>query len=388
MKDELVLASTFHRPIFRALCLLLPLSLAAPAHAELETMAKHAYLIDMNTHTVLLSKDATLPMAPSSMSKLMTTYVLFQRMKAGRIKPTDMFTISEKAWRTQGSKSFVPIGQQISVEDLIHGIIVQSGNDACIVVAENVSGSEEAFVKELNRVAAEIGLEHSHFMNATGLPEDGHVMSAHDLALLAERLLLDFPEYYHYFSIPEYTYNNIRQQNRNRLLIRGIGVDGLKTGHAEEAGYGITLSAKQGDRRLILVLNGLPDDKARVEEGDKILRYGFREFENKTLLKKGQEVGQAEVWFGAKAQVPLITAEEMVATLPITPQPKKVSMVLKYNAPLPAPIEAGTHVADLVVTLPGQEPRTIALNTAARVERANFTNRILAVIRHYTGGAQ
>lgn len=360
---------------------------ASAMAADIETSAKYAFMMDMDTHAVLLDKEGDVAMAPSSMSKLMTTYVLFQRIKAGRVKLDDQFTISEKAWRTQGSKTFVPIGGQISVEDLIHGIIIQSGNDACIVVAENVSGSEEAFVKEMNRVAAEIGLKNSHFVNASGLPEEGHVMSAHDLAILAERLIRDFPEYYHYFSIPEYTYHGIKQQNRNRLLGRGLGVDGLKTGHAEAAGYGITTSAKQGDRRLILVINGVADDKARVEEGDKLLRYGFREFENKTPIKKGEAVADADVWFGAKDKVALEASEDVKLTLPANSH-QEVTFTVRYTGPLQAPVTKGAHVADLEVSIGQGEPQIIALNAAEDVGKMSAIRRIGAVLGHYLGGSK
>ncbi|NBX03310.1 MAG: D-alanyl-D-alanine carboxypeptidase [Alphaproteobacteria bacterium] len=339
----------------------------------------------MNTHSVLLDKGGDEAMAPSSMSKLMTAYLLFQRLKEGRVKLDDQFTISEKAWRTQGSKTFVPIGGQISVEDLIHGIIIQSGNDACIVVAENLSGNEEAFVENMNRVAKEIGLKHSHFVNATGLPEDGHVMSPRDLATLAERIIRDFPEYYHYFSIPEYTYNGIKQQNRNRLLTRGLGVDGLKTGHAEEAGYGITASAKEGERRLILVINGLPDDKARVEEGDRLLRWGLREFQNKKLVTKGRTVAEADVWFGKAATIPLVAQDDLVVTMPAT-TPQGIAFTLKYTGPIPAPIEKGAKVAELVINVPGQGEQSVPLFAGESVEKLSGFGRIGAVLGHYLLG--
>ena len=372
--------SSFRRS--SALFLAASLLFSAPASAAVDTIATHAFMIDMDTHAVLLDKAGEEAMAPSSMSKLMTVYLLFQRLKEGRVKLDDKFTVSEKAWRTQGSKTFVGIGSQISVEELIHGIIIQSGNDACIVVAENLSGNEEAFVKDMNRVAGEIGLTKSHFMNATGLPEDGHVMSPRDLATLAERIIRDFPEYYHYFSIPEYTYNGIKQQNRNRLLERGIGVDGLKTGHAELAGYGITASAKQGDRRLILVINGLPDDKARVEEGDKLLRYGLREFTNKLVARKDQVIDSADVWFGSKPQVGLVSDKDVQVTMPAN-TPQGIKFTLKYTGPLEAPVKKGAHVADLVITVPDQGDQTVPLMAAEDVDKLSGFGKIWAVINHY-----
>lgn len=358
---------------------------SASSSFAIETAAKEAFLIDMNTHTVLLNKSGDTPMPPSSMSKLMTIYVLFSRLAEGRVKLDSKFTVSEKAWRTQGSKTFVGIGSEIAVEDLIHGIIIQSGNDACIVVAEGISGSEEAFVAEMNRVAKTIGLEHSHFNNATGLPDDQHSMTARDLATLAEHLIRDFPQYYQYFSIREYTYNNITQQNRNRLLGSTIGVDGLKTGHTDAGGYGITLSALQGDRRLILVINGMESDKERMEEGDKLLRWGFREFENKTLLHKGQKIADAEIWFGASEKVSLVSDQDLVVTLPAGSAPN-VKFLLKTMEPLPAPVTAGTHVADLVITAGEAEPRTIPLLAGETVEKLSGFAKMAATLRYYLHG--
>lgn len=352
----------------------------------IETAAKQAFLMDATTQTVLLSKDGEVQMHPSSMSKLMTTYILFSRLKEGRVKLEDTFTVSEKAWRMQGSKTFVPIGDTISVEELIHGIIVQSGNDACIVVAEGLSGSEEAFVAEMNATAKKLGLDKSNFVNATGWPDDNHLMSARDLATLSQRLIEDFPEYYHYFAIKEHTYNKIRQHNRNRLLDRDIGVDGLKTGHTEAAGYGITLAAKQGDRRLILVINGLESDNARVEEGDKLLRWGFREFTNKTIIPKGEKIAEAQVWFGKQDTVALTADKDVMLTIPA--KAEGIRFVLKYNGPVPAPIEQGAHVADLEITLPDGEPKLVPLVAAEPVGKVSGFGKIFAVLRHYAVGSK
>jgi serine-type D-Ala-D-Ala carboxypeptidase (penicillin-binding protein 5/6) len=357
-----------------ALMVLLP-----SAHA-IETTAKQAFMMDAATGSVLLDKNGSELMHPSSMSKLMTIYVLFQRLKEGRAKLTDKFSVSEKAWRTQGSKTFVHVGHEVAIEDLIHGIIIQSGNDACIVVAEGLSGSEEAFAEELNRVAKEIGLTQSHFTNATGLPDENHLMTSRDLAILSKRLIEDFPEYYHYFAQPEYTYNKIKQANRNRLL-GTLGIDGLKTGHTEQAGYGIALSAKQGERRLILVINGAGSEKGRVEEGDKLLRYGFREFENRTLLRQGQPVAEAAVWLGEQETVPLVAAEDAMLTLPIASR-NDIGMTLKYVGPLAAPVNKNAHVADLVIRVPGSEPRSVKLLAAQDIDKLSGFGRIGAVLDH------
>ncbi len=370
--------------VFSAAALLM--STCAPSFA-IETAAKQAYLIDANTHSVLLNKSGDEAMHPSSMSKLMTIYILFSRLAEGRVKLDSKFTVSEKAWRTQGSKTFVGIGSEMAVEDLIHGIIIQSGNDACIVVAEGISGSEEAFVQEMNRVAKTIGLEHSNFDNATGLPDDNHLMTAHDLATLAEHLIKDFPQYYHYFSQREYTYNNITQQNRNRLLGSTIGVDGLKTGHTDAGGFGITLSAQQGadnanPRRLILVINGMESDNQRMEEGYKLLRWGFREFENRTLLRKGQKIADADIWFGKMPNVALEADQDLTITLPSNTK-SGIRFVLKYTGPLQAPVAKGAHVADLVITMPEASEQVIPLMASESVEKLSGFGYMSAVAGYY-----
>jgi D-alanyl-D-alanine carboxypeptidase (penicillin-binding protein 5/6) len=355
---------------------------ATPPALAIDTVAKQAFMIDATTHAVILNKDGDVAMHPSSMSKLMTIYILFSRMKEGRVKRDSKFTVSEKAWRTQGSKTFVGIGSQIAVDDLIHGIIIQSGNDACIVVAEGISGNEEAFVHEMNQVAQKIGLKNSHFTNVTGLPDDNHLMTARDIATLSERIITDFPEYYFYFSLRGYTYNNITQQNRNRLLSRDIGVDGLKTGHTDAGGYGIALSAKQDDRRFILVINGMESDDQRMEEGDKLLRWGFREFVNKTLVHKGQTVAAADVWFGKSETVPLVADSDVTLTLPAGAD-SGTKFILKYNGPIAAPVDKGAHIADLEVRTPGSDPQTVPLVAGDDVGKLSGFGRAAAVLRYY-----
>jgi D-alanyl-D-alanine carboxypeptidase (penicillin-binding protein 5/6) len=237
----------------------------------------------------------------------------------------------------------------------------------------------------MNDKAKELGMSNANFVNATGWPDDNHLMSPRDLAILAQRIISDFPEYYKYYSEREYTYNNITQQNRNRLLGRDIGVDGLKTGHTEAAGYGITLSAKQGDRRLVLVINGLESDNARVEEGDKLLRWGFREFSNKTLVSGGNPVGTAKVWFGTSKEVGLVADRDLKVTLPNSAA-GGISMTLKYTGPVPAPIAKGAHIADLVITIPDQEPTIIPLKAANDVAKLGGFARIWAVLDYYVFG--
>lgn len=352
----------------------------------IETAAKQAFMIDATTHAVMLNKEGDVQMHPSSMSKLMTLYILFSRLKEGRVKLDSKFAVSEKAWRTQGSKTFVGIGSEMSVEELIHGIIIQSGNDACIVVAEGISGSEEEFVKEMNATAAKLGMSKTNFRNSTGLPDDDHLMSARDLATLAEKLIVDFHDYYPYFALKEYTYNHILQHNRNRLL-GVVGVDGLKTGHTDAGGFGIALSAQQGERRLILVINGMASDNERMQEGDRLLRWGFREFDNKTLLRKGQHVADADVWFGKQESVALVSDRDLVVTLPQAAQ-KDVKFVLKYKGPLATPVAKGDHVADLVITAGGTEPIAMPLFAGEDVGALSGFGRMIAALKYHLHGTK
>ncbi len=371
-----------------AVAVILGLSLvfAAVSARALETEARQAILVDWDTDTVLFEKNADEPMHPSSMSKLMTAYLLFDALKNGSIKLDDTFPVSEKAWRMGGSKMFVMIGSKVKVEDLIQGIVVQSGNDACIVVAEGLAGSEEAFVEKMNQKSKELGLKNSHFTNATGWPDPNHMMTARDLAILARRTIADFPQYYHYYSEIDFTYNGIKQGNRNPLLYKDIGADGLKTGHTEEGGYGLTGSAKQGDRRLILVLNGLPTMKSRFEESERIIQWGFREFDNYTLFKKDAPVSDAEVWLGDRATVPLVADADLKVTLPKKAR-HSVKVRVKYDGPIPAPIAKGTKLAKLVIDAQDMPPIEIPLVAGADVGKLGFAGRVFAALRHVVWGA-
>src|SRR5215472_1922295 len=248
-----------------------------------DTAARWACVVDFNTGTTLMDKDADVQMTPSSMTKIMTAYIVYGMLKAGRLKLDQTLPVSERAWRMGGSKMFVPLGAQVAVEDLIRGMIVQSGNDACIVLAEGIAGSEEQFAELMNQKARELGLTNSHFLNATGWPQPGHVMSARDLATLSRRIIQDFPEYYKYDSEKTFKYNNIEQGNRNPLVQKGLA-DGLKTGHTDDGGYGLVASAQRNGRRVILVLNGMITMRERAEESERLLEWSFREFEDVTLF--------------------------------------------------------------------------------------------------------
>jgi D-alanyl-D-alanine carboxypeptidase (penicillin-binding protein 5/6) len=368
-------------------CVVAALPGLQPARAAtIETQAEEAFLVDFDTGAVLLNKNGDKRMPPSSMSKMMTAYMVFERLKDGRLSLDDELSVSEKAWRKGGSKMFVEVGNQVRVEDLLRGVIVQSGNDACIVLAEGLGGSEEAFADQMTEKGREMGLTGSNFTNATGWPDDNHYVTARDLATLARHIIVDHPEHYHYYSEKEFTWNGIRQGNRNPLLYRNIGADGLKTGHTEAAGYGLTASAMQNGRRLILVVNGLPSVQARADESERLMSWGFREFDNYALFKAGDTVDEAPVWLGAEETVPLVVAEDMTVTLPRNDRNgMKVSVV--YESPIPAPIPAGQEIAKLRVTWPEGVPVEVPLQAGKDVDQLGPFGRIFASIKFLLLGA-
>ena len=361
--------------------------LASPPVSAIETTAREAFLIDATTGRVLLDKNSDVSMPPASMSKIMTIYMVFERLKDERLALDDELLVSEKAWRMGGSKMFVEVGKTVRVEDLLRGVIVQSGNDACIVLAEGLSGTEEAFAEEMTRKAREIGLTGSSFANATGWPDPNQRMTARDLATLARRIIEDFPEYYHYYAETEFTYGGIRQMNRNPLLYKSLGADGLKTGHTEEAGYGLTASVVQGDRRIILVLNGLGSQKARSEESARLIGWALREYDNYTLFKPGETVDEAPVWLGEAANVPLVMPEGVTVTLSRKAR-RDMRVTVVYDAPIPAPLRAGQEVAKLVVNAPGEEPVEFPLMAGADVERLGIFGRVTTSLQYLVFGAQ
>lgn len=355
----------------------------------IETKARQALLIDMQTGAVMFEKNADEPMGPASMTKIMTVYMLFDRLKKGELRLNDTLTISENAWSkggaaSQGSTMFLKVGDRVRVEDLLHGIIVQSGNDASIAVAEGLAGSETAFAEEMNRKAREIGMRNSHFRNASGLPEPDHLTTARDLALLARHTIEDFPEYYNFYSEREFFYNSIRQGNRNPLLYKAGGADGLKTGHTKTSGYGLTASAIRGGRRLILVINGLASMQERSDEAQRLLDYGFHEFENVPLFKAGEEVAKAEVWYGEAREVPLVTQRDILVTLPRTARPG-MNVVVRYTGPVPAPIAQNQPLAVLKIDTPGVGPIEQSLVAGTPVERLGVFGRLVFAIKHLAG---
>lgn len=356
----------------------------APASA-IETSAKQAIMIDADTGAVLLEKNADQPGPPSSMSKMMTVYMVFERLKEKTLSLDDTFVVSRKAWKRGGSKMFVGVGKSVTVEDLLRGVIVQSGNDASIVLAEGLAGDEKAFADRMNQKAREIGLTNSHFMNASGWPEDGHVMTVRDIATLSLRTIRDFPEYYKFYSEKTFTYNGIRQGNRNPLLYRNVGADGLKTGHTQAAGYGLAASAKRGDQRLILVVNGLPSMRARAVESERLISWGFREFKNFKLFSKGDTVETADVWLGSDTSVPLMVDQDVILTLPRRAR-RSAKVKVVFTGPIPAPIKKGAVIAHLTVTAPDIAPIRIPLTAGKDVERLGLMGRLSAGLSYLIWG--
>jgi D-alanyl-D-alanine carboxypeptidase (penicillin-binding protein 5/6) len=345
------------------------------------TKAEYAILTDMDTGEVLFEKNADVSMAPSSMSKLMTIYMVFERLKAGTLTLEEKFTVTEKAWRKQGSKMYVGIHEEVSVLDLLRGIIVQSGNDACITIAEGLMGSEEAFVSAMNVKAKEIGLKSSSFMNSTGWPDATHLMTARDLSVLAKRLIKDFPEYYAYFAELEFEYNGIKQQNRNMLLSKDGGVDGLKTGHTDDAGYGITASSLRGGRRLILVVNGLSGTVERANEAKALFQYGFLNFVNLDLFKKGAVVETLDVLKSKEEKLILLSEQDIKITVP-KELSRKVLVEIEYDSPLQAPIKKGDVVAELVVKLPQMPGQRFKLQAGHDVAKAGIIVQLINNLKY------
>lgn len=372
-----------------ATAILLLLSLPAMASAQsleaLDTQAEQAILVDFETGTILMEKNADVRMYPASMTKLMTAYLVFERLQNGTLSLDDTFPVSEKAWRKGGSKMFVEVGDRVAVEDLLRGIIVQSGNDATIVVAEGLAGSEEAFAQRMTAKARDLGMMNTQFRNASGWPDEAHYTTARDLAILARSLIRSFPEFYHLYSETEYTYADITQQNRNPLLYRGIGADGLKTGYTEASGYGLTASAQRDGQRLVTVVNGLPNARARGVEAERLLDWGFREFANYRLFAPGETVSEVPVWLGTDMHVPLIVEDEVAIVLRRTARPD-MTVTLRTREPIAAPIEAGTPQGEVVIEAPGLETVTVPVVAGEAVGRLGSFGRLRAALEYLVFG--
>ena len=358
----------------------------------IETKARNAILMDYDTGQYLYVKDHEKMVAPASMSKLMTVNMIFEKLKDGSLSLDDTFTVSERAWKLGGAASggstmFLKIGEKVRVEDILKGILIQSGNDACIVAAENLAGSEDDFAEMMNKRARELGLNNSSFVNSTGLPHPDQKMSVEDLAKLSQHIIKEFPEFYHIFSEKYYTHNNITQGNRNPLLYSMPNADGLKTGHTEEAGFCLAATAKKGDRRLIEVMTGLSSNKERSEEAERLMEWGFREFNNYDLLSQNQVVAEVPVAFGQQKEVNLIVPETIKRTLKKN-QAAKVKMTAVYSKPIVAPVAKGDKLGEVKISLDWQDMETVPLVAENSVEKLGFFGRVIQNLKYLLFGAE
>ncbi len=357
--------------------LLVALSVATPL-AALETRARAAFVLDYNTGTVLLQKNADVALPPASMSKLMTLYMTFEALRDGRLSLDEKLPVSENAMKYGGSTMFLNTRDKVRVEDLIKGVIVLSGNDACVVLAEALAGSEAEFARAMTARAQQLGMTQSHFVNPNGWPDPGQKMSARDLVTLASHIIRDFPEYYKYFAIREFPFDNrspANRYNRNPLLRMNIGADGLKTGHTKEAGYGLVGSAVRNGRRVIVMISGLETAQDRATEGAKLINWAFRQFVEKKVLKAGQVMGEADVWLGTSDKVGLQVARDVSLLLPVTSK-DRLKGEIRLNAPVAAPITKGQKLGSLTVTVPGLKTVTVPLVAASTVDKAGFASRL------------
>ncbi len=352
--------------------------------AAFETIAREAVVVDAATGTVLLDKNSATRMPTASMSKVMTLYMVFEALRDGKISLQDTFTVSEKAWRMEGSKMFIQVGTQVTVEDLVRGVAIQSGNDAAVALAEGLGGTEEEFAALMTTRAQELGMKGSNFKNASGWPDPEHYSTSHDLAILAYRIVTDFPQYYGYFAEREFTYNNITQQNRDPLLGRLAGADGLKTGHTEEAGYGLIGSAIRDGRRIIMVVNGIDSIQNRADESIRIMEWAFRNFELKTVFAKNQQVARVPVWLGVATDVAAVADADVKALLPRIGG-GQVGISVVTEAPVHAPVAKGDRLGTVVIEVPGQPRQEIGLLADDSVAREGFFGRISARLANLLG---
>lgn len=353
---------------------------AIPAMPQLA--AKSYVLMDATSGQILVEHNGDERLPPASLTKLMTAYIATKEIQNEQITEQDMVTVSEKAWRTGGSRMFIDVGKQVSVDDLLHGIIIQSGNDASVAIAEHIAGSEEAFSSMMNAAAVRLQLDNTHFRNATGLPAEGHYSTAYDMAKLARAIIFEDPEHYEIYAQKEFLWNGIKQPNRNLLLWRDKTVDGLKTGHTDEAGYCLVASAVRDDMRLISVVFGASSEAARAAETQKLLTYGFRFFETKTFYQKGVELAESKVWKGEESKVKVGLAEDLTLTLP-RGQVQKIAATMVLDESVIAPVTAGESLGVVEVRLGDEVLHTADLVALQDVPEGGFFSRILDSIRMF-----
>jgi D-alanyl-D-alanine carboxypeptidase (penicillin-binding protein 5/6) len=355
------------------------------AALAVETTAKQAIVVDYDTGNVLYAKNADETVGPASMTKMMTIYLLFERLKDGRLSLESELPVSEKAWRMGGSKMWVEVGKTAKVEDLIRGIVVQSGNDATIVVAEGLAGTEEAFADEMTARARSLGMDDTSFRNASGWPAPDHYTTVRDLAVLAMATVRDFPEYYHYYAEKEFIYSKIKQPNRNPLLYKNVGADGLKTGHTEASGYGLTGSAIRDGRRIVVVVHGMGATRERSEQSERLLSWAFREWGQYALFESGETVAQVPVWLGASETVPAVMRDKLLVSVPRKAR-KGMQVKLVHKEAVPSPIAKGDEIAMLVVSAKGMEDIEVPVYAGADVERGGFFGNFGAAISYLLRG--
>jgi serine-type D-Ala-D-Ala carboxypeptidase (penicillin-binding protein 5/6) len=367
--------------IFMCAAIFASAALAAEAPPA-PTLAVKSYLLrDFNSNNVITQQSGNSRVEPASLTKIMTAYVVFEALKNGHLQPEQTIPVSIKAWKVEGSKMFIEPNKPVTADELVHGMIIQSGNDASIALAEAIAGSEENFAQMMNKEAARLGMTQTHYVNVTGLPDPQHYTTAYDLSLLAAAMIRDFPaEYKRLYSTKEYTYNKITQSNRNRLLWLDPYVDGMKTGHTESAGYCLISSAKRGDTRLISVVLGAPSESARATESQKLLNYGFQFFESHLVYKAGQKINQLKVWKGAQPTMSATVADNLYLTLPKDEYPR-VKAKMTSKQPLIAPINAGQEVGTIQFTLDGKVIAERKLVAAKNVEIAGIFGRLWDSIR-------
>ena len=335
--------------------------------------------MDYNSGAILFKHAADEKMHPSSMSKLMTLYLAFSKLKSGTVKMTDIYTVSKDAWKIGGSSMFLKLGQSVTVKDLLRGIIIVSGNDAAITFAEGSSGSQENFVKEMNNMANNLGLTDSHFVNPTGFSDGQHFMSAYDLLKLAIKIYENFPEYYYLFQEKEFTYNRIYQPNTNELLWSNLGVDGIKTGSTSAGGFGVVISAQQNERRIFAVINGLKSKSIRRKDSEKLLQYVFNHFDTNTLFKSGDTVDNIDVWFGKEKSIPLTVHDDVIITYKRDDK-EKISAVVIHDDMIKAPIQKNQKIGTLKILIPEQETQKIPLYSAYTVNKLSFVQYFIRKI--------
>ena len=358
--------------------------------AEIDSSAEFAFVTDFGSGKVLMEKQPDALMKPASMAKIMTVYIAFERIADGSLSLDDTFLISEKAWRKGGSKTFVEVGKEVSVRDLLYGVVVQSGNDAAIAIAEGISGTEEGFAEEMNYVARKLGMENTVFRNSTGWPHLEQHTTARDLNILATALIREFPadkypELYPMFAEKDFTYNGIKQGNRNPLVYGTQGADGLKTGHTAESGYGLVGSAHRDGQRVVMVLNGMKSMKQRSSESRRLINLMFREFKLYRFYDKDQPVDRANVWLGAKNKIDLVLEEPLHLVMARSDR-RKMKVSVNWNDPVPAPINAGQAIGTLVLELPSGKT-TYPLLAAENVDGLGMFDRVGEALKYLIFGA-